>query len=122
MVKNILHLESVEETKTCESLTRAEQDQYDNLLHSKPEPDSSSGSSTSIHKYMHLLAPVVQFQVSWADRRRTEAFMDPMSHFTFATVVVVATKNEESDRMSRPVYPGLFVNIDSTQKVTLHNA
>jgi hypothetical protein len=48
--------------------------------------------------------------------------MDPMSHFTFATVVVVATKNEESDRMSQPVYPGLFVNIDLTQKGTLHNA
>jgi hypothetical protein len=122
LVKNMLHLESQEETKTCEPLTRAEHDEYDNLLHSMPEPDNASGSSKSIKKYMHLLAPVVQSQVSWADRRRNEALMDPMSHFTFATVAAVATGNEESDRMSRPVYPGLYVNIDSTQKLISHNA
>ena len=57
-----------------------------------PEPDNASGSSKSIKKYMHLLAPVVQSQVSWADRRRNEALMNPMSHFTFATVAAVATE------------------------------
>ena len=55
LVKKMLHLESQEETKTCEPLTRAEHDEYDNLLHSMPEPDSASGCSRSIKKYMHLI-------------------------------------------------------------------